>query len=139
MGRKSKLKQARRAQNDLIARNPFTNGSIIDINPNDENWLYQNSTAFDPNGETVLKGTLDECIQKLVQDFPELVPDTAKLRVQGGEYGLIDGGKWNIIAKSLFVGVGEAFASAKASPLENRSVNSRRLNKPNFDILDRSL
>jgi hypothetical protein len=131
MGRKSKLKQARRAQNDLRSQNPFTNGSIIDIDPNDENWLYQNSTAFDPNGETVLKGTLDECIQKLVQDFPELVPDTAKLRVQGGEYGLIDGGKWNIIAKSLFVG--------KASPLENRSVNSRRLNKPNFDILDRSL
>jgi hypothetical protein len=122
MGRKSKLKQARRAQN-LSSQNPFTNGSIIDIDPNDENWLYQHSMAFDPNGETVLKGTLDECIQKLVQDFPELVPDTAKLRVQGGEYGLIDGGKWNIIAKSLF----------------DRSVNSRRLNKPNFDILDRSL
>jgi hypothetical protein len=122
MGRKSKLKQARRAQN-LSSQNPFTNGSIIDIDPNDENWLYQDSTAFDPNGKTVLKGTLDECIQKLVQDFPELVPDTAKLRVQGGEYGLIDGGKWNIIAKSLF----------------DRSVNSRGLNKPNFDILDRLL
>ncbi len=103
MGRKSKLKQLNRQLKTASNCSDWANElNVINIDVNDDNWLYHHAQVFNDSAKVIFQGSVDLCLDRACKEHPTLnLESREQMRFHCGEYGILEGRGWHIIYKPI--------------------------------------